>query len=761
MPTRSIVLSFSFLVAALGVTPAAAQDYRTVAIFGDTQHLVGLRGGYDRFEYLKDMVEWVVDNEQVENIDFVLHVGDIINGGLGCSQNCSGVGCPEGQGTCAAGSACSSDILGEWQDFTQAWGPIELAQIPYAIVRGNHDNKHQCDVYFWETYLLIDDMPGFSTYYGRWKFSGDTTWVDSCDAYTPDARCQNANDTGHIWKFPLGSQDVLVAGLPDNANAGVRDWFSEKLLADPSTPAIVLSHRSLKRGNPLWDEFVEGPWQDPIELTPQVFMTAMGHFTNDFKEIVGFAGYRVLNVQFDRQSVSNDEQAAAITLVRFYTDPQLLDEVEAKTLEPTPGGSFVFDESKTLPRTPFSVTRDIDHDGLLDPADNCDEIANPAQADDDGDGIGNDCDDDRDGDWLASAYDFDDTTPLDCADPVQTAQLTIDSDGDGIPNRCDLNLDLDDRGTVDGGDLRMVIACLDGSGGCDGVDINEDGTANGADHAAFVALCGGACNDLDSDGIADEVDNCRSIANASQADADLDNIGDDCDNCIDIANGNRPGPLGNQVDTTGTFLGIFVPNGYGNACAAPANTAFAVCNGNDPTSPCFEPYGYGDMDGDLIPNHEDNCLRVQNLEQHDANADGFGDACQGWGDAGALHTSGLPCSGVPGACPLVDSDQDFVPDGFDNCVNVANTDQADVDGDFYGNVCDADCAGEYVGGPQDGFATSIDFDTLLPQIGNDCDWNPALDCSCDFDGDNKVGIRDFVLFMSRYEQAVGPSWIEP
>ena len=45
-------------------------------------------------------------------------------------------------------------------------------------------------------------------------------------------------------------------------------------LGDPTTPAIVLSHQSLRRGssfwnpsaNLLWDEFVEGFWGRPVDL---------------------------------------------------------------------------------------------------------------------------------------------------------------------------------------------------------------------------------------------------------------------------------------------------------------------------------------------------------------------------------------------------------------------------------------------------------------------------------------------------------------
>ena len=39
-------------------------------------------------------------------------------------------------------------------------------------------------------------------------------------------------------------------------------------------------------------------------------------------------------------------------------------------------------------------------------------------------------------------------------------------------------------------------------------------------------------------------------------------------------------------------------------------------------------------------------------------------------------------------CVVVDSDNDGIADGVDNCPEVANTDQADEDNDGIGDACD-------------------------------------------------------------------------
>lgn len=94
-----------------------------------------------------------------------------------------------------------------------------------------------------------------------------------------------------------------------------------------------------------------------------------------------------------------------------------------------------------------------------------------------------------------------------------------------------------------------------------------------------------------------------------------------------------------------------------------------------------------------------------------------------------------------------DSDGDGVPDCLDNCRDVANPDQADVDaGDdddsslpgtqHYGDACDADLDNDGVVG------TSDFFGVLRPCLGRDPVSDPAC-AKADLDGDGVVGASDF------------------
>jgi len=137
-----------------------------------------------------------------------------------------------------------------------------------------------------------------------------------------------------------------------------------------------------------------------------------------------------------------------------------------------------------------------------------------------------------------------------------------------------------------------------------------------------------------------------------------------------------------------------------------------------------------DLDTDGLPDTNDNCPAVSNVDQTDTDGDGVGDACDlspggfdpsnrdrdydGIGDVsdscpddpnndidgdGFCIGAGFaaPKTGGNDNCPVnanptqADTDGDGHPDACDNCPSNANADQSDYDLDGIGDTCDAIC----------------------------------------------------------------------
>ena len=86
-----------------------------------------------------------------------------------------------------------------------------------------------------------------------------------------------------------------------------------------------------------------------------------------------------------------------------------------------------------------------------------------------------------------------------------------------------------------------------------------------------------------------------------------------------------------------------------------------------------------DTDGDGVVDSGDNCVNVANANQADSDGDGAGDACDS-------TPNGVVVTPPP---PPADDDNDGRANTADNCPSVANSGQEDADSDGVGDACDA------------------------------------------------------------------------
>lgn len=188
------------------------------------------------------------------------------------------------------------------------------------------------------------------------------------------------------------------------------------------------------------------------------------------------------------------------------------------------------DTSSPPPSSPPQTSADTDSDGIPDTGDNCVNVANPNQADSDGDGTGDACE----------------------TSPAPAPQTPADTDSDGVP---------------DTEDNCPSVANQDQA------DSDDDGTGDACDTSPSPPPPPRTPADTDSDGVPDSRDNCKTVANPDQSDSDGDGVGNACD--LDSGGGGRNVPISrdnNGLRTEDTNPPLPTLADDGGACALVVGT---------------------------------------------------------------------------------------------------------------------------------------------------------------------------------------------
>ena len=268
------------------------------------------------------MVQWVLDNRERENIDFVLHVGDAIAHGPPMPLDAS---CFEGGRCLEAGCNCEAfaAVPVEWARFDAQWRRLDH-EVPYAIVRGNHDNTGIGDP---ESPSFTE---GFSQHYGLEQMRG----LPSYHASYP-----GADDTAHVWVFDLGPERVVVIGMSHRPGLKQIVW-ARGVLSDPELsglPVIMLAHQFFL-GLPIRYDKPTPSWEIVVDNAERIPIAVWGHIAPGKIDVVDIRGHATLRIRTNWQGSPTPIQSR-MNLMRFYMGPDSIEQVEVLAFSPIYGFS--------------------------------------------------------------------------------------------------------------------------------------------------------------------------------------------------------------------------------------------------------------------------------------------------------------------------------------------------------------------------------------------------------------------------------------
>ena len=227
LTNASAAVTDSSFIAAPEKTLVQGVDYEySFAVLGDTQ-CISLADAKNGTSYTEQMFNWIKNNKENKNIQYVLGLGDITN------------------------TFKSSDTYytAEWQIAKDCYAILDEAGISYSLVRGNHDISSGMNSAFGtgtEYYNSIIALSETTDSEGRAMggFLGEYT-----DATQTAFKIENS-----FRKITAGEDKWLIVTLDWAPSEEALTWLSGILELNPDYRAIITLHQFLQKDGAIIDD---------------------------------------------------------------------------------------------------------------------------------------------------------------------------------------------------------------------------------------------------------------------------------------------------------------------------------------------------------------------------------------------------------------------------------------------------------------------------------------------------------------------------
>ncbi|MFZ1529181.1 MAG: metallophosphoesterase [Ferruginibacter sp.] len=290
-------LTIAVLIFIMAFSPKTKRKF-TIVLIPDTQHYT--YKFEDRFDTYKKQMKWIADNQENENIKFVIHLGDI-------TQH-------------------NSDE--EWKVAKEAQTVLYKAKMPHSMLPGNHDypgggsfdsrNTEKYNLHFGPQWFEIAD---YRSWYGGHK--GTT------------------NDNNYCF-FESEGLKFMVISLEYAPRKETLCWASEVIRKNKDRRVIIATHCYLGSGGErcncgigytaIGNSHADFTWKEFIRKHSNIFMVVAGHVNDSEHHVAtGLNGNRVHEILTDYQAELMDNERYGNGWMRTLTFDPDNNRVEVKT----------------------------------------------------------------------------------------------------------------------------------------------------------------------------------------------------------------------------------------------------------------------------------------------------------------------------------------------------------------------------------------------------------------------------------------------